>query len=277
MKTSRAILYLFVFILLSSVIGWFYFILPISTLDNILDNTSSWVDRNLVSRYPDDLVISVINGNISINQPTPYCLILDDKSQSGIVFTGDYDPRVLSLTDETYSFLCKPLALVGNNYYVYPDKESTYKVETLADTISFRLDKDQIIKFIDQYLPLIIQGGRKVYYYIPFAITPFMLVIFLSQNIWYYWVSKTIIKTFKLHPGTEKLEIYGTSLFIYTIILFIDWVVIGLILNYTLKQNVNLSIPFFNTAVISIGTALMLKSDTQSQQGSGHSPSPPVV
>ena len=277
MKTNKSVLYLLIFLLLSCTIGWFYFILPLPTLNNILNNTSTWVDTTLVSRYPEDLIISIKNGVVSLNRSTPYCLVLDDKSQSGIVFTGDKDPRVLSFTDGTYSSLCKPIALIGANYYISPDKENTYKVETLPATVNFDLNKNKVVEFINQYLPLILQVGRKAYYVIPFAIIPFLLVGFLCQNIWYSWVAKTIIKTFKFNSGNKQLEVYGTSLFIYTIIIFVDWVIIGLLLNYTLKQNVHFSFPFFNTLVVSIGTALMLKSDTQSQPGNDHSPLPPVV
>jgi len=277
MKTNKSVLYLLIFLLLSCTIGWFYFILPLSTLNNILNNTSTWVDTTLVSRYPNDLVISIKNGVVSLNRPTPYCLVLDDKSQSGIVFTGDKDPRVLSFTDGTYSSLCKPIALIGTNYYVYPDKENTYKVETLPATANFDLDKNKVVEFVNKYLPSIIEFGHSAYYALPFLIIPFLLIGFLSQNLWYSWVAKTVIKIFKLNPGNKKLEVYGTSLFIYTIIIFVDWVVIGLLLNSTLKQNVHFSFPFFNTLIISIATALMLKSDTQSQPGNDHSPLPPVV
>ncbi|MFA5828335.1 MAG: hypothetical protein WC841_03195 [Candidatus Shapirobacteria bacterium] len=277
MKTQKSVLYLTIFLLLSSIIGWFYLILPLSTLNDILSNASTWVDTNLVSRYPDDLIISVKSGQVSVNRETPYCLVLDDKSQSGIVFTGDRDPRVLSLTDETYSSLCKPIALVGTNYYVYPDKENTYKVETIPATVNYNLDKNQIVNFVNQYLPLILRSGRNLYYFVPFMATPLLLIIFLSQNLWYSWVAKTIIKIFKLHPNDKKLEIYGTSLFIYTIILFVDWVIIGLLLNYILKQNIHLSFPFFNSLVIGIGTSLMLKSDTPSQLDNDHSPPPPAI
>lgn len=235
---------------------------PLFKFQTISDDLQELVNDNLINRYPDDLVISVEKGIVTINKPSPYCLVLDDKSGYGIVYDALSSPSLINTFNQNgpYHNLCQPIALVGTNFVMTHDSDNgQIKINPISETITYTIEKSAISSVINQLIPVINQIGNLAYYIIPSIIFLFLFFFTLLSNYWYTFISKLLLKLFKVDINLLKGKIYGTSLFIFNIIQFTNLVIFGWFINKKLGQNYSLSFPFCNTIIISLASFIYFK------------------
>ena len=262
MKNGKAVLICTIFSFIFSAILWFYITIPFNQFKNTIDTLPDMVNTSLLSRYPDDLVVSIKKGIVTINQESPFCLILDEKSKIGIVYDLYASPANLDTftKDGPYRDLCQPLALLGQTFLMHPDNDSNQiSISPIPTNLSYEIKKSTIITFVNSILPTIIQVGNIGYFIVPFIIFIAFFLFTLSTNFWYAFVSKLVLKLFKINLIHVKSMIYGTSLFIFNIIQFINLVLFDWLINKALHRHYALSFPFSKTIIISIGTLIYFK------------------
>jgi len=262
MKNGKAIFISFLFFLIYSVVLWFVFTLPYPKFQTISGDLPQLINDDLINCYPDDLIISVKKGIVTINKPSPYCLILDEKSKYGIVYDALSSPSLLNTFDQNgpYHNLCQPIALVGTNFVMTHDSDnSQIKINPISETITYTIEKSTITSIINQLIPIINQIGSVAYYIIPLLIFLSLFAFTLLSNLWYTFTSKLLLKLFKVDISLLKGKIYGTSLFIFNIIQFLNLVIFACFINKKLGQNYSLSFPFCNTSIISITSFIYFK------------------
>lgn len=261
MKKSKAVLITLIFCLAYSFISWFFFTLPKKTFKSSLESLPQFIDNSLVDRYPDDLLISIKKGQVSLNRPSPFCFILDEKDSVGIIYDANIvsaDPASFD-ADGPYQDLCKPVALVSQGFVMYPDSGSNQiKLYRIPSDINYQIDKGTISSLINKVLPKIIEIANFAYTVIPFVVFISFFVFILLSNIWYAFVSRLVLKLFKVNQA--RSIIYGTSLIAYNIILFANLVIIDWLINMAFNQNIS-SISFFmsKSIFISLGCLIYFK------------------
>lgn len=280
MKNGKAIFISFLFFLIYSAVLWFVFTLPYPKFQTISDDLPQLINNNLVDRYPNDLVISAEKGIVTINKPSPYCLVLDEKSKYGIVYDALSSPSLLNTFDQNspYRNLCQPIALVGTNFIMtYDSDNGQIKINKISETITYTIEKSTISSIANQLIPVINQIGIVAYYVIPLLIFLSLFLFTLSSNFWYTFTSKLLLKLFKVDVSLLKGKIYGTCLFIFNIIQFLNLVIFGWFINKKLGQNYSLSFPFCNTIIISIASFIYFKFLSDSIPKTVFSTTPPSL
>ena len=256
MSTGKVALILLLLLVLVIPFSWFTTIFPIQSASSFFRNISSWVDSSVIKQFPQDLVISVKNGQVSLNRPTPYCLILKQGGLFGVVFDPQSEPKIQAFENEgPYSKICQPIAVVGGNYVMTLDKDQI-RIQKISPQVTFDINQKNISNLAANYLPKLISFGQTAYLVLPFILIIPAFLFFLLNNLWYSFASGLVLKIFKLRPSNT----YGTTLFFYTVINFIQWVIVGYILNSLLKQNIKISFPFLNTILIAIASVFYFKS-----------------
>ena len=269
MKDSKAVLVTLIIAFLISNIVWFSKILPPGQFKSYLRQAPGFVNDKILSIYPDDLIVTIKNGQVDINQDSPYCLVTHHDSETGQPFGIVYDssalpdPSIFTKSNH-YQDLCTPFALVGKNFVVYPDgdKDNQYKINTIPDNIDYELTKTTITDFADETLPKIMDFGQKIYYFVPIVILALSYPFILLFNFWYAFILKLVFKLFKIDPKLTQGKVYGTSLLIYFIILFTQ----------TITRGRFISFPFFNTIVICLFAVLYFKSRSPNQPDNDQTP-----
>ncbi len=263
MKDSKAVLVTLIIAFLISNIAWFSKILPPGRFKSYLRQAPGFVDDKIISIYPDDLVVTIKNGQVDINQDSPYCLITHHDQETGQPFGIVYDSAAIAnpsiFTQKSqYQGICNPIALVGKDFFMYPDNNNSnqYKINTIPDSVDYQLDKDTITDFADKTLPKVMDFGQKIYFFIPIIIFALSYPFILLFNFWYTFVLRLAFKLFKVDPKLTQGKVYGTSLLIYFLIL----------LTQTITGGRFISFPFFNTIAICLFAILYFKS---------RSPNPP--
>lgn len=281
MKPNKSILINFIFVCLFVLVGWFFVLAPYAKVQSLIQKLPSLVNTNIIENFPQDLKISIKNGVVSFNKPSPYCLTLPSKTPSadeipqGIVLDVKATADISNLEPGgKYSKLCKPFALVGKDFILHPDKNNTYRYTKISETVSFNIDREIIAKYANQYLPLIVTFGQKAYFILPISFIPLIFVLVLSQNYWYSLVVRFSSKQFKIKELSFG-ESFKLSLFFYNFVLFIDLVLIKYVLNFLLKQNIGISFPFLNTIIITTLSMFYLKR-TKIPESTITPPTPPL-
>jgi hypothetical protein len=268
MKPEKSILVNFIISCVLTLAGWFLIIAPYAKVQDLIKRMPRWINTNVVENFPDDLKVNVKNGIVSFNKASPYCLTLpSDKTSKneelqGIVLDVKATADISTLeSGGKYAKLCKAFALVGKDFVLYPDKDNSYKYTKISNTVSFDVDREIILKYVTQYMPLLINFGQRAYYVIPFAFIPLFFVILLSTNYWYSLVVRFVAKILKIKELSFG-ESFKLSLYFYNLILLVDAILIRYVLNILLEQNINISFPFLNTIVITGAAMIYLKNKT---------------
>ena len=256
MKLSRSLLILLGSLSITIFIAWFVVFLPPARFQKLFDQLITSANTFASENYPQNLDIEVKNGKVSYNQKDPFCLVIDKKSQSGVVFDNTITNPSINFAD-TYKNLCKAYVLVGENYVMYPDKNNSYKIQTIDTSINLSLTQNSIKDFITKTSPTLRSFGQSAYTAAPFALLLFFYLFFLSNCLWYAFITQITGKFF--NNNLTFGSAYSTSLFVYTILIFINTVIIGYLLNTVLKANFNLNLPLFNTVVIALVSNKLLQ------------------
>jgi hypothetical protein len=260
MSVAKSALVLFLFLVVVIPIAWFTVVFPYKSAAAFIRNFPKLIDSSVIQQYPSDLVISVKNGQVNLNRPTPYCLILKQGSLIGIVFDPGSEPNIRAFeANGPYSDLCQPLVVVGKNFFMTLDN-SQLKIQMISTQLTTTIDQKSLSEFVSNYLPRVTSFGQTAYLYFPFLMVILAYMFFLLNNFWYSFITGLVLKIFKIRPGTGSSEIYGATLFFYTSLNFIQWVVIGYILNGLFKLNTSVNFPFMNTVLIAIACVFYFKS-----------------
>lgn len=274
MKSGKSILILFIFLLLTFPFLWFTSIFPVTSANYFFRNISNWVNTSLIDKYPPDLIISVNKGQVTLNRSTPYCLVLREKDQIGIVFDLLSEPDIKSFeSGGPYHQLCQPIAVVSRNYVMFLDKDQI-RITKISSQTSFEINKTTITDLINKYLPILTTFGKNTYLVLPFISILPVFLFFLLNNYWYYFVTKLVLKIFKIYHTNFSAKIYGTTLFCFTIITFIRWIIIGSVFSQLLKFNFFVNFPFLNTILITIICLFYFSQQKKSEDNS--IPVPPI-
>ncbi len=266
MNKGKSFLILFLFLLISLPLFWFTVIAPYKTTRNLLTQIKTDVAPAVINQFPSDLVITVNEGIVSLNKPSPYCFILDPRTQTGIVFDTKNEAKITALDGNgPYAKLCKAVGVVGKNYFMYSSNEQL-KVQKIPVEANMTVDRAAISKFADSVMPNIIAFGQKAYLAMPFVVLIPLFLFFISNNLWYSFAAGLVLKSFKIVP---TVSVYGTTLLFYTIIIAVKWVLIDYLLNSRLGQAIDVSFPFLNTILISVGTLIYMKSHSSSSSPTG--------
>jgi|GEM_PF-5613179 len=266
--------FLFVFIMIWFIIGWFFIVAPLAQVKSFFAKAPEFINTKFLNKIPSDLAVTINNGQVSINKPSPYCLIIDDQKR-GVVFDikSNSSPNPQDLEPKgKYSSLCTPLAIIGQEYVLYPDKDSSYKVTKISSDINYTATKNSAETFVSQVLPRLLSFGWIVYFAAPFFSGPLVFVYFLLLNTWYAWFVKFISKIVKIKTSVPSDKIYNLTLFFFTFILVIDWVFFGYLLPLVVgNDNINANFFMRNTIFITLLSLYYFYSHPLTDQ----SPTPP--
>ncbi len=160
------VLLIFTFIFIQTVFFTVQAALYLPKLPGLLDQ----IQNRLEAAYPDDLVIMVKNGALTINQPTPYYIDIPEMSEvDGYTHLITIDPEAeVSDFEESRS-----IVLVTDREIVYPDQQNgstitSYRVMSLREfPEDVVLDERQYQSFISKLEP--------IFAWIP-RIAPFLLL-----------------------------------------------------------------------------------------------------
>lgn len=248
MKTKTSILILIFFLLIYFVPNYLIHTLP--SLNHKLSLADQYANPNLSdSSYPNDLVIALDQGNLSINRPSPFCLILDPKTNSGLVFDQNASSDPYSYTSNNfYPNLCRPFLLFGKNFIVYPQNQ-TFIVIQNPSFYNFSLKKSDLPTLI----PFLIKVSRIVFYTIPFWGTFLALLFLLLNNYWYAFIVSTASKIFKIDTTASIKKYYGLTLFLFTLLIIFDLVIITA-LEAIFSTKIIYPFPLRNTILITVYT-----------------------
>lgn len=266
MKASKVF---FISVLVSlgvSFYSWFVVLAPVAKFNELKAQIKGYVTSGSNKYFPSNLEISIKKGIATINQPSPFCLKIDEKENMGIIYDENAvsDIRAFS-KDGQYKNLCTPVALVGKDFVMYPDDKSI-KVTKLSSDLNFSLTKPKLDKYIETYYPLAQKLLTSGYYIIPIVIWFFVLSWIYTFSLWLALVLFGLGKAFKSLGSPDYGLSYKTSILSYTIYT---------LLNIFLSKVV--SLPFSGTIICSLISIILIKnhiiqSQSLSQQGSGRTP-----
>jgi len=266
MNKGKSSLILFLFLLIILPLFWFTIVAPYKTSQSLLSQVKSTYAPALVDQFPSDLIINVKNGVVSLNKPAPYCFILDQKTQTGLVFDTKNEAKITALDGNgPYAKLCKAVGVIGKDYLMYSSGEQL-KIQKIPAEANFTLDRVAVKNFVDSIMPKILAFGQKAYLALPFVLIIPVFLFFLSNNLWYSFVAGLVLKAFKLTPS---VSVYGTTLLFYTIITAVKWILVDFLLNGQFGQTLDISFPFLNTILISLATLFYVKSHSSTSSPTG--------
>jgi hypothetical protein len=271
---KKTALYLFLFILFSLTFNWFVISLPIEKFNDYAERAPIIINDYISDIYPEDLMIDVSDGEVSINRQTPYCLIFNRESAEGIVFDDNAQltvPVSSSLTD--YNDLCRPWALVGKNFLLFPDsldslQAGSYRIQEIPAEADFLLSKEIIDDLLINILPILLRLARTLYFLAPFLIVIFSYSALIFANYFYAFIAKIVIKKSKINTEITYKQVRKKSLFILFLWTVFNWVIIKFFINDLLNVSLNLSSGLLSAVVVVVATVFLEKHSVENSSES---------
>lgn len=263
MTTKKTILFFVLFFLISIPIYWFIRVIPVAKFNQYYSEAPKIVNNLIAKVYPEDLIIDINQGQISVNKETPYCLVFDENQKIGVIFDEDANLDDFINTKGTiYTEICNPIALVGDSYVVYPDSESeiegAYKIQQVPADLTYQLTKQKIDNFASQVMPTILNIAQKVYYFAPFVAFIFILPSLLMINLWYALVGLMVFKITKIGSDISYKRAYSKTFFALFLWTFFNLVLIHFVLNDLMGIKFGIMFPFSGTLIV-VGVAVFLE------------------
>ncbi|MFH1769673.1 MAG: DUF1189 family protein [Parcubacteria group bacterium] len=158
--------YLFKLALLIALVATIiYSIVLVPKVSDFLDN----IGADIIDYYPDELVMDIKDGKVSVNVPEPYFLALPGELRGELDDTN-VDPSVENLlvinTKQEFSIdlfeSYNTVALLGEDYIAHYDDNSQIAIISLSDVPDFTLDADKVstwagkIESIVKIVPMVI-------------------------------------------------------------------------------------------------------------------------
>jgi len=241
---SLKFFYLFFFIF--AIVGAIYFNF---TLTPKIERVAANIPRAIVEAYPEDLVITITNGEASANVTEPYYIPVSQVEQKFDDVLGAttksatnllvIDTNALIENFESYD----TYALLTKNNLVYLDN-SRLEVVSLKEIENFVINKELVAKSRDSIMPYL-------RYVAPLVAVGIFLGLFLfvpSANFFYLFffsvIALVISKLMKYPVSYKKCYQLGMHLIVvYTAI----WVLAHLVNHYI---EFPLNIPFLRTVIL---------------------------
>jgi len=242
---------------------WFVVAFPIKEFNSFYANASTTVGNLINQVYPQDLIVDIINGKVSINKTTPYCVTLEKTSRVGIVFDEKANPaNLLNNGSSTYATLCNPVALIGSTFIVYPDGEqgasgATYKIQQIPTEVTYQITSDKVQKLAEKYVPKVRQVARQVYFTLPFVLPIFLLPLMLMCNLWYALIGWIIFKLTGMNKQITFGQAYSKTFFALFVWTAVDLVLLKFAIGTLIHTGLTLSFPLINTIAVIITTLLL--------------------
>ena len=203
------------------------------------------------TKYPENLIIKVDKGQVEINQPLPYCLMLDEKTNLGIIFDSAENPNIKSFESKPVDFPCQPMALVGKNYIV-ASVSSEIKYYKVPTEIKVEITRNWLLENIEKYMPIVEKFGWNGYLLLPLILVVVMLPFVLLFNYWYSAIFYVVIKLLKMEEHEEVKNRYWIALFFGAILSAVNT-----LMEVTIHQKINF--PFSATILITAAGIIYLK------------------
>lgn len=226
-------------------------------LGNLKVEVSAFVN----TKYPEDLIIKVDKGQVEINQPLPYCLLLDEKENLGIIFDKAENPNIKSFETKPTDFPCQPAVLVGKNYIV-ASGSSEIKYYKIPTEIKVEITRTWLLDNVGKYMPVVEKFGWNGYLLLPLILAVTMLPFVLLFNYWYSAIFYVVIKLFKLQGHEEVKNRYWIALFFGALLSAIN-----MLTEATFKWKI--SFPFSATILIVAAGIAYLKWREKDQSDNG--------
>ena len=134
-------------------------IMLILSLVHIFPFSPSQVLNTLESTYPDDLIINVINGELSINQPQPYYIkntFFGDMPKYLVIFDADQTLSNDVKKESTFSIIRKTYMISDNSNDARITKFSDQKSTTTITKSDVVIGVEKIRPYV---MPILIVGG----------------------------------------------------------------------------------------------------------------------
>ncbi len=209
--------------------------------------------------FPKDLAITVNKGEVTINKPSPYCLVFDKKENLGVLYDEFAIPDFKLLGHNSkYNYLCKPEVLVGKNFIMYL-KDNAFEIREIGD-LNLKIDYQTAITFIDTYYPDL----EMIYYGVPVILIVVLFLQLLFFSLYLALVLLVVSKLFKNSISSKYTRAYKLSVLSYTLF-------------NILTIFLEISFPFLPTIFCTIVSLLISekiypKTISQSLPGNGQTP-----
>lgn len=252
MSLKKSLLLAFLVTLVSFPSLWFTTILPHSLSTTFFKQAPTYFKTVLDETFPPDLEITVTNGVVSINKPTPYCLLIDTESKLGILFDPNFNLQMLTPTTISNYPLCAPFMIIQESTILYADENSLgYSAQEIAPTINMVLTKDTLDELSATTLPVLLKWGWLMYLAAPIFLVPLCFLVVLFLNCWYGLINKIVFSLLDNDEYASFSAAYALSLRFFTMLI----IFYTMLLFYSATTNtppIAINFPFFNTIVITI-------------------------
>ena len=251
MSLKKSVLLLLLFLLIGVPLTWYTIVFPYDQAESFFKNAPVNLEAFIDSTYPKDLEVEIVNGNVSINKDTPYCLITNKQSNFGILFDPNFQAAMLRPDILATYPLCVPLAVVGTNTLTYFDSETKdFVTKQIPATANLEINQNLITNFTSNQLPVFVKWGWMGYMIAPFLIILLAYSSIMFTNIWYALILFIIFNLIDNDEYSNFKKSFALSLRIFTLILIGRLVLYYL--NYYSDPDIIFNIPFFNTVAILI-------------------------
>ncbi len=209
--------------------------------------------RDAKSFYPDDLVVTIVNGKISINQEQPYAIPLP---VSGNIKDKEGDLNYLAVIDTEYPITLealkeyKTVTLVGESSIGFRDDSGTLKIYEIPKEVNMVIDRSWVDGTVDKGIGAIKKVGFGVAFvgvplaiFIGFTIGVMMYLIFAALIVWIIARVNNLSYSYK--------QSYVASMYLITVPQALSVVFFWLAI----------IIPYFRTIIFIVLAILNLKKD----------------
>lgn len=233
------------------------------TVKEMLGNLTTGVNTFVNAKYPIDLIIKVDKGQVEINQPLPYCLLLDAKTNQGIIFDIAENPNIKSFETKPDDFTCQPMALVGKNYVV-ASGSGEIKYYKVPPEIKVEITRNWLLDNAKKYMPIVERWGWNIYLLLPAILVAGMLPFVLLFNYWYSAMLLVVVKLLKMEEQEEVKNRYWITLFFGAILSAV---------NMLMEATINQKIDFpFSATILTTAAGIIYLKRTKPLGASHHLP-----
>lgn len=258
MSLKKSILFALLIVLFCVPVLWYTVIFPYEKSELFFQQAPNHVETIIGETYPPDLEITASNGLISLNKPTPYCLIIDKELKTGILFDPNFQVSMLKPEILAAYPLCTPVAIVGENTVMYADNSTQgYTIQPIPSTANYVIDQKTIDAVTTSSLPTLVQWGWLLYQFAPFLLVPLVFLLVLLANIWFAFINKIVFSLLDNEMYSKFNASYAISLRFLTV-LIVAYTIL-LFYNFYTNSNITFAFPFSSTIIITLLSLIWVK------------------
>lgn len=258
MSLKKSILFALLIVLFCVPALWYSVILPYEKSEIFFQQAPEYVNTIIGETYPSDLEITVSNGLVSLNKPTPYCLIIDKQLKTGILFDPNFQLSMLKPEILAAYPLCTPVAIIGENTIMHADStEQGYTVQPIPATANYVIDQKAIEGLTTSSLPTLVQWGWMLYQFAPVFLVPLVFLGVLLANIWFAFINKIVFSLLDIKEYSKFNASYAISLRFFTLLIGVYTII--LFYNFYTNSNITFTFPFSSTIIITVLSLIWAK------------------